>query len=331
MSDSEPGGEQVYVRRKWKNEALDFTPWLAKNLDLLGETLSLKLEKVRLEEPVGPFSLDILAKKAGTESLVAIENQLEWTDHSHLGQLLTYAAGCKAKVAIWVATAFRYEHAEALHQLNEWIAGGIRFYGVKVELFEDQETGLQPRLCLVVSPGRWNKDVTEPPGATVSPEEVMYGQFFTPLVACLRQRGFSNQHPHRIFGYFDRSFPSPLNEGVWYMAYLGRVDFAWVTLHISTHDKDLTKRIFDSLKEDQQEIESAITTAPSAEWVWRRHDRFFFSEINIRREGSLADPPEKQEEIRAWMLDLLPQFKEVFDPRVKKILADIDSLSTDSG
>ena len=115
------------------------------------------------------------------------------------------------------------------------------------------------------------------------------------------------------------------------MAYLGRVDFAWVTLHISTHDKDLTKGIFHSLKEDQQEIESTITTAPSAEWVWRRHDRHFFSEINIRREGSLADPPEKQEEIRAWMLDLLPQFKEVFDPRVKKILADINSTSTDSG
>ena len=129
MNANEPGGQQVNVRRMWEHEALDFTPWLARNLDLLGEALGLELEQVQPEEPVGPFFLDILAKEADSDSLVAIENQLEWTDHSHLGQLLTYAAGCKAEVAIWVAPEFRYEHAEALYQLNEWTAGEMRFYG----------------------------------------------------------------------------------------------------------------------------------------------------------------------------------------------------------
>ena len=249
--------------------------------------------------------------------MVAIENQLEWTDHSHLGQLLTYAAGCKAKVAIWVAPAFRHEHAEALYQLNKWTAGGMRFYGVKVEVFEDQDTGLQPRLCMVVSPCCWNKDVTEQPGTSVSPPMMEYVEFFAPLVADLRQAGFSNQHPRQIWGYVDRSFPSPLNEGIWYMVSLGGGRFAWVTIHIYTHDKDLTKRIFDALEADQQKIESTITAVPPSEWHWRRHNPYLFSEINIRREGSIADPPEKQDEIRAWMLDLLPQFKEEFDARIE--------------
>ena len=308
------------VRRRWRNEALDFTPWLARNLDLLGQALGLKLKTVRPEEPVGPFYLDILAKEADSDSLVAVENQLEWTDHSHLGQLLTYAAGCKAEVAIWVAPAFRYEHAEALHQLNKWTAGGMRFYGVKVEAFEDQDMCLQPRLRMVVSSRVWNKDVTEPPGARVSPDEILHGEFFAPLVADLRLAGFSDQPPRQIWGYVDRCFPSPRTEGIWYMASLGGGKFVWVTLHISTHDNDLTKLIFDGLKEDQQEIESNITVGAAAEWDWRRHSRYYFSEINIRREGSVADPPEKQDEIRAWMLGLLPRLKDEFDPRIQKII-----------
>ena len=115
---------------------LDFTPWLADNLDLLGEELGIELEFVQREKPVGPFFLDILAKKAGTDVKVAIENQLEWTDTHHLGQLLTYATGCNAPVAIWVASGFTHEYAKALHRLNEWTSEGFRFYGVKVEVIK---------------------------------------------------------------------------------------------------------------------------------------------------------------------------------------------------
>ena len=131
MTVPEDGIEQVDVRTKWKHEGLDFTPWLAKNLHLLGDTLGMELEPVQTEVPVGPYYLDILAKEAGEGVLVAIENQLEETDLSHLGQLLTYATGCGAHVAIWVAPEFGYEHAQALHRLNEWTNGRIRFFGVK--------------------------------------------------------------------------------------------------------------------------------------------------------------------------------------------------------
>lgn len=183
MSNSEPSGEKVGVRERWENEALDFTPWLARNLDLLGKAVGLKLDLVRPEEQVGPFSLDILAKETDRGVLVAIENQLEWTDHSHLGQLLAYAAGCEAQVAIWIAPDFRYEHAEAIHRLNELNAEAMRFYGVKVEVLKTPDSDLRPRFCKVVYPGGWNKEITQPPGASVSPDMMEYDRLLYPWSA----------------------------------------------------------------------------------------------------------------------------------------------------
>ena len=134
MTTPTEGMEYVDVHKKWQLEALDFTPWLAENLKMLSGALELELELVQREAPVGPFFCDILAKELGSGVQVAIENQLELTDHSHLGQLLTYAAGLDARIAVWVAPDFQYEHAEALHRLNKWTRDGPKFYGVKVSV-----------------------------------------------------------------------------------------------------------------------------------------------------------------------------------------------------
>ena len=100
--------------------------------------------------------------------MVAIENQLEWTDIGHLGQLLTYATGCDAQIAIWVAPEFRYELAEVLHWLNHWTVDGVRFYGVKIEVVKKADgSTLEPRFRKVVYPGVWNKKLTQPPGHAV--------------------------------------------------------------------------------------------------------------------------------------------------------------------
>ena len=127
MTTPEEGMECVDVHKKWKHEALDFTPWLAENLGMLSDALGVRLELDQTEKPVGPFSCDILAREVESGVMVAIENQLETSDHSHLGQLLTYAAGLEARVSVWVAPAFFYEHAEALHRLNEWTGDRHRF------------------------------------------------------------------------------------------------------------------------------------------------------------------------------------------------------------
>ena len=324
MTTPEEGMEYVDVRAEWPHEALNFTPWLARNLDMLSEAVGIKLELVQEEAAVGPFSCDILAKEIDSGKSAAIENQLEWTDHSHLTQLLTYAAGLDARIAIWVAPEFRYEHAATLHWLNEWTPDELRFYGVKVELVKTNDSPYEPRLQCVVSPDGWNKDITQPQGATMSPLSQRFQDFFQPLIADLIRTGFASRATQH-FGPGGRFFHPGLKPSIGYAASFEVENSAWVTLHIRAEDRESTKRIFDKLNESKDEIESSITAEPAPDWRWHRFDREAFSSINVRRDASIYDPREKMEETRAWMLQMLPMFKEVFEPRVEKILRDLSA------
>ena len=313
--------ETLNVRTKWEDEALDFTPWLAENLDLLGDELGMKLELVQREKAVGPMSLDILARETDTGDLVAIENQLEWTDTHHLGQLLTYATGVDASVAIWVATEFRHEYAEALHKLNEWTKDTNRFYGVKIELIGKPGSSRgEPRFRKVVFPGGWDKDITLSINPPMSPLVKKFHDFYLPLIEELLRARFAASAV-QYNGHAGRLFRSGVHSGMGYAVSINWKNSAWVTLHIQSEDNELTKSIFDELKTQQKDIESSIDAGPCPEWHWRRHDVYLFSTVNIRTDGVIGDPPEKLERIRAWMLDLLPKFKEVFDPRVENILS----------
>ena len=319
MAVPEEEFKQLEVRTMWQTEDDHFTPWLAENLHQLGDALGMKLEPVQQEAIVGPFSLDILAREASEGVIVAIENQLEWTDHDHLGKLLTYATGCGAHIAVWVAPEFRYEHAEALHRLNEWTSERIRFYGVKIEVVERTgDSSRKPRFRKVVYPGGWNKDTTLR-SREMPPRIRRYYDFFQPLITELLRTGFADRAVQH-FDHSDRFFPSRHNPGVWYASSLEKKNDAWVTLHIQADDKELTKRIFDKLCADRKQIELSIDAGPDPEWSWRRYDSYLFSSINIRKNGSIDDLPEKLKETRAWMLDLLPKFKEVFDPRLEELL-----------
>lgn len=110
---------RVSLREAWIDEARQFTPWLAENIHLLGETIGTQLEVQAQEKPIGMFRADIVALDTLTNETVLIENQLERTDHSHLGQLLTYASGLQAGIMVWVAGQFCDEHRAALDWLNQ--------------------------------------------------------------------------------------------------------------------------------------------------------------------------------------------------------------------
>ena len=147
--------ERLEVREAWADEAADFTPWLAQNLDTLGWELGLNLELVETEKAVGSFYLDILARDVDNGTLVAIENQLEWSDHSHLGQLLTYAAKCEATAAVWIASEFRYEHRETINRLNQWTGNKIRWYGIEVRCIKIGDSSPAPDFRVVAAPDGW--------------------------------------------------------------------------------------------------------------------------------------------------------------------------------
>ena len=113
--------DRIPVRDVWRHEALDFTKWLAQeeNLTLLGDACSIDLELVDMESAVGSFAVDIFAKESGSDRRVVIENQLEYTNHDHLGKIITYATGKNAEVVIWVVARARDEHRKAIEWLNE--------------------------------------------------------------------------------------------------------------------------------------------------------------------------------------------------------------------
>ncbi len=166
MSDDKLGRlEKVDLRTAWKDEGLHFTPWLAKeeNLQFLAETLGMHLELVKQEKEVGPFRADILCKNLEDDSWVLIENQLERTDHTHLGQILTYAAGLEAVTAIWIAERFTEEHRAALDWLNEHTDEKISFLGLEVELWRIGDSPVAPKFNIVAKPNDWTREV--PPAA----------------------------------------------------------------------------------------------------------------------------------------------------------------------
>ncbi|CAJ0718222.1 hypothetical protein LMG7143_04333 [Ralstonia thomasii] len=135
--------ERVNLREAWKHEAGEFTPWLAQddNLQLLAQALGLsEIELVATEHPVGDFKVDILCSDDDGE--IIIENQLEPTDHRHLGQIVTYAAGVDAKKVIWVAESFRPEHLAALEFLNQNTTGSLNFFAAEIELWRIAESPL---------------------------------------------------------------------------------------------------------------------------------------------------------------------------------------------
>jgi hypothetical protein len=137
---------KIELRDIWQSESSHFTPWLAReeNLLTLGETLGLELELEAQERAVGPFRADILCKDIATNAWVLIENQLERTDHTHLGQLLTYASGLEAVTIVWIAARFTEEHRSTLDWLNRITDETFRFFGVEVELWR---MGVSDKLC----------------------------------------------------------------------------------------------------------------------------------------------------------------------------------------
>ena len=154
--------QQVPLREAWPDEARNFTPWLAQqeNLSLLGEAIGAELEPHEEESSVGPFRADILCRDLGSDSWVLVENQLERTDHKHLGQLLTYAAGLDTATIVWVAEKFTEEHRAALDWLNQHTTESIAFFGLEVELWQIGSSDMAPKFNVVSKPNTWTKEMT---------------------------------------------------------------------------------------------------------------------------------------------------------------------------
>lgn len=151
----------VKIREAWANESSDFTPWLAEHLDELSKAVSIPLELEGKEVQVSTFYADILARNREDGTRVLIENQLEQTDHGHLGQILTYLAGLDAHTVIWIATEFREAHLSALKWLNEHTEHPFAFFAVKVRVVRIGDSPLAPIFEVIERPNEWERQIHE--------------------------------------------------------------------------------------------------------------------------------------------------------------------------
>ena len=139
---------RIPLREVWKHEALDFTKWLEENIDVLNDVLGLSLDNAESEQSAGSFSVDIVAEENGR--IVVIENQLEKSDHDHLGKLITYLTMLDASIAIWIVSEPRPEHVKSIAWLNE--SSSASFYLLKVEAIKIGDSPPAPLLTLITGP-----------------------------------------------------------------------------------------------------------------------------------------------------------------------------------
>ena len=164
--------EKISLREAWEDEARDFTPWLARdeNIGLLGDTIGMELEVEAREKSIGPFKADILCKDTSDDHYVLIENQLERTNHTHLGQLLTYASGLHAVTIVWIANRFTDEHRSALDWLNEITGDDYRFFGLEIELWRIGDSPFAPKFNIIAKPNEWSASITRSTSGLTSGE-----------------------------------------------------------------------------------------------------------------------------------------------------------------
>lgn len=181
------------LRSIWPHEALNFTPWVAENVDLLADAVGLDITVDETESSVGDFNVDIYASETGTGRKIIIENQLEDTDHDHLGKLITYASGKGADVVIWVVKHAREEHKAAVEWLNNHTDDKIGFFLCEIKLFQIGDSQIAPAFTVVERPNDWTKEIRKTASANSTQQQRLeYWQAFNDYA-------FSDANFSRIF------------------------------------------------------------------------------------------------------------------------------------
>jgi len=302
---------QVPLRDIWRNEARDFTPWLAENLEALGDALGMELECELTEAPTGEFALDILASDLNRSRPVIIENQLETTDHDHLGKVLTYAAGFDARAVVWIAASLREEHRQTLDWLNQHTDGELEFYGVVIEVLKIGDSEPAYNFRVLVSPNEWRKDKVR---RRITPRGEAYLQFFQGLIDRLREKhGFTRARVAQTANWYD--FPSGYS-GINYQFAFAQGARATVAVRVQGRDADWNRRVFDELLARREPIEEAY--GESLEWDPMEANQS--CSIAHSRPGSIEDDQKTLADIEDWAVQHLLELKKAFDPHLKEIL-----------
>ncbi len=301
----------VPTRSVFKYEALDFSVWLEDNIDALGERIGLELTVLEREKLVGSFKLDLFCEDQNGNTVI-VENQLERTDHDHLGKLLTYMVNLGAKTAIWVATEVRQEHQRVIDWLNEMTSDDMGFYFVKVEAIRIGESPYAPLFTPLSQPDAQTRAI----GAekkVLAERHVVRKEFWTQLLQRSegKTRLAENRSPSRDHWLAVAAGKSGINYN-----YLILKDGGGIDLYIDVKDYERNKAIFDALYADKDAIEAEF----GEELDWRRLDDRRSSRIVkvYRGQGSLYEQ-EKWATLQDMLIDAMIRLDKVFRKRIKRL------------
>jgi len=306
--------EKVDLRTVWSNEATDFTPWLSKaeNLEALSDLLSLNLEVVAMEQFVGPYRADLLCRDTYTQAMVLIENQLEKTNHSHLGQILTYGAGLNVKTIIWIASRFTDEHRAALDWLNEATEEGYSFFGIEIELLKIDNSIPAPQFNIISQPNAWSKNIRE----TAQHSTELTGAKQQQLAYWSAFREYVKEHGSPV------RLQKPLPQH-WTNLAIGRSNY-WLCGRVNTLAENIsadlninekTKAGFNALYAQREQIEKEF----GSPLLWNELPTKIMSTIGITKDNADIMNEDDWENQFAWLVDKLEKLDKVFRRRVREL------------
>jgi Domain of unknown function (DUF4268) len=318
--------ETVGLTTAWPDEARNFTPWLADdpNLAMLGEALGIQLEHEATEKAVGPFAADILAREAGTDRWVLIENQLTRTDHTHLGQLLTYAAGLDARIIVWIAENFREQHRAAIDFLNHATREEFSFFGVRVELLRIGESSFAPNFSVVAKPNNWSKEAQAAKQIaqdTLSPTQLVNREFWSEVIGSSTERypALAGKTPYKSSWQSAERIRSAPN----FYAECNASFTATSQLRVEVYlGGILAKAVFQILQARRREIENSFGNELTWEELPTRQDSrvAFYMPMPQKRDDKTAWPSQ-----RARLLDHWKKLADVFRGPINAI--DLNALA----
>lgn len=295
---------KVDLRAIWNHEALDFTKWLAQseNLDLLSEEIGVGIKLVETEANVGRFNVDILAEEESGGRKIVIENQLEDTNHDHLGKIITYASGYDAEIVIWIVKNAKEEHQRAVEWLNEHTDEEIGFFLIRLEVWQIDDSKPAPKFVVLASPNEWAKAIktSATGGEELTDTKLKQLDFWTKFKNYVRQ----NDTQIRL------QTPRPQH---WFDVSMGSSE-CHIGLTVNSRENTLgceiwignNKELFHYLQDHKAEIEKEIGEA--ANWV----DAAVASRIVIKKSVTDIFEPNKMNDYFDWMYQKTILFQKVF-------------------
>lgn len=304
--------ERVEVRTVWENEAQDFTPWLLDHDDHLAEALGIDLEIEQSEHPVGNFSLDLIGRDLTNGAVLIVENQLGGTDHIHLGQILTYAAGADASSIVWIATSFREEHRQAIDWLNENTQENVHFFGIELQVVRIGDSPPAPLFKLVAQPNDWQQQVRSATRSErIGTKAILYRNFWTRYLERLIDEHPDWSKARTPSKDSSMSFTSGIR-GIWIKPSFAQGSQLRHHMYIDTGDKTEIEMIFECLSQQQELFETEY--GRPLQWESKPNARARI--IADYREDADVTMEDRYDEFIDWFLDA--------DERLRRALSAIE-------